>query len=64
MVCHAPEPVFTERRKHDIQPCRLSLGTSAFGPMPLAAHDPLRTFENAGELLAEGSEMMVGLGEC
>ena len=21
---------FTERRKHDIQPCRLSLGTTAF----------------------------------
>ena len=34
---------FTQRQKHAIQPCRLSLGGPLFGPIPLAAPDPKRT---------------------
>ena len=40
---------FTQRQKHAIQPCRLSLGGPLFGPIPLAAPDPKRTLLLASE---------------
>ena len=39
-------PSFTERRKHDIQPCRLSLGRSAFRSDAFG-HSRPRLCENA-----------------